>query len=142
LAGFGVTTEAKNAAMPRPKRKWRTKLERRKIVEETLIPGASVIKVAGVHGVRPNQVHHWRRLYRQGLLGSPTTTALVPVRITDTAERGAAAMASGRAFAQSHSPAQRSAPGVIQIETDKARVSMHGAADQSCVRLVLEYLLG
>ena len=120
----------------RAKRRSRTKLERRKIVEETLTPGATVIKVAGVHGVRPNQVHHWRRLYRQGLLGRPATTALVPVTITDPAERGA------RAVAERHGPAPTALPGAIQIETDMARVSVHGAADPSCVRLVLEYLLG
>ena len=132
---------ARSAAMPRAKRRSRTKLERRKIAEEALVPGASVTKVARAHGVRPNQVHHWRRLYRQGLLGTPTTTALVPVTITDTAERGTARMASARAFAQNQGPAQTGLPGAIQIETDRARVCLHGAADASCVRLVLEYLL-
>lgn len=132
----------KNAATPRPKRKSRSELERRKIVEETLVTGASVMKVARVHGVRPNQVHHWRRLYRQGLLGSPTATGLVPVTITDTVERGTAPRAAAGAFAQDHSPGQTPVAGAIQIETDKARVCMHGAADASCVRLVLEYLLG
>ena len=33
-------------------------------------------------------------------------------------------------------------PGAIQIETAKARVCVQGVADLSCVRLVLEYLLG
>ena len=129
----------KNAAMPRPKRKSRTKLERRKIVEETLVPGASVGKVADVHNVRPNQVHHWRRLYRQGLLGAPATTALIPVAITDTVERGAVRMGPARASTDGHSSGM---PGAIQIETSKALVCVHGAADPSCVRLVLEYLLG
>jgi transposase len=118
------------------KRRSRTKLERRKIVEETLTPGATVIKVAGVHGVRPSQVHHWRRLYRQGSLGKSATAALVPVTITDPAERGA------RAVVERHGPAHTALPGAIQIETDRARVSVHGAADPCCVRLVLEYLLG
>ena len=65
-----------SAAAPGAKRIARTKLERRKIVEESLLPGTSVTSVARAHGVRPNQVHHWRRLYRQGLLGAATTTAL------------------------------------------------------------------
>lgn len=126
----------KNSAMLRAKRKSRTKLERRKIVEETLVAGASVVKVAGVHGVRPNQVHHWRRLYRRGLLGPPATTALIPVTITDTVERAAVRMAPST---EGHWSGM---PGAIQIETNKARVCVHGAADPSCVRLVLEYLLG
>jgi transposase-like protein len=43
--------------------------ERRRIVEETLLPGASVAKVGRGHGVNANQVFGWRRLYRAGRLG-------------------------------------------------------------------------
>ena len=43
--------------------------EKRRIVEQTLEPGASVAKVARAHGVNANQVFHWRRQYRQGPLG-------------------------------------------------------------------------
>lgn len=49
-------------------RRRRSKQERRRIVEETLAPGASVARVARAHGVNANQVFHWRRLYHQGLL--------------------------------------------------------------------------
>ena len=42
--------------------------EKRRIVEETLEPEASVARVARAHGVNANQVFHWRRQYRQGLL--------------------------------------------------------------------------
>src|SRR5436190_3559490 len=82
-----MATEESLAA-PRAKRRARTKQERRKIVEESLLPGTSVTSVARAYGVRPNQVHHWRRLYKQGLLGAATTTALVPVKITDPNEAG------------------------------------------------------
>ncbi len=54
--------------------------EKRRIVEETLQPGASVAKVARAHGVNANQVFAWRRQYRQGLLGENGETAnLLPV---------------------------------------------------------------
>jgi transposase-like protein len=43
--------------------------ERRAIVEETLLPGASVSRVARRHDVNANQVFHWRKLYREGRLG-------------------------------------------------------------------------
>jgi transposase len=36
--------------------------EKRKIVEKTLVKGASVARVARAHGVNANQVFHWRRL--------------------------------------------------------------------------------
>jgi transposase len=44
-------------------------VEKRRIVEETLEPGASVAKVARAHRVSSNQVFAWRHQYRQGLLG-------------------------------------------------------------------------
>jgi transposase len=37
-------------------RRWRTVEEKRRIVEETLAPGASVSQVARLHGVKANQV--------------------------------------------------------------------------------------
>jgi transposase len=50
-------------------------------VEETLLPGASVSRVARRHDVNANQVFHWRKLYREGRLG--TTTNFLPVKIAN-----------------------------------------------------------
>lgn len=50
------------------RRRFRTVEEKRRIVEETLVPGASVARVARAHGVNANQVFGWRQLYRQGRL--------------------------------------------------------------------------
>jgi len=46
------------------KKRRRTVRERREIVEETLLPGASVSRVARRHDVNANQVFYWRTLYR------------------------------------------------------------------------------
>ena len=43
----------------REKRRRRSVLERRQIVEETLVPGASVARVARAHEVNANQLHYW-----------------------------------------------------------------------------------
>jgi transposase len=48
------------------KRRYRSKRDRRQIVEETLQPGASVAVIARRHDVNANQVFHWRKLYREG----------------------------------------------------------------------------
>ena len=53
----------------REPRRRRSVMEKRRIVEETMQPGASVAKVARAHGVNANQVFAWRRQYWQGLLG-------------------------------------------------------------------------
>jgi transposase len=42
--------------------------EKRRIVEETLVPDTSVAVIARKYEVNANQVFAWRRLYQQGLL--------------------------------------------------------------------------
>jgi transposase len=61
--------------VPSSNRQHRSAELKRKIVEETLAPGASVARVARAHGVNANQVFEWRRLYREGRLGAPIATA-------------------------------------------------------------------
>ncbi len=50
-------------------RQRRSIAEKRRIVEETLVEGASVARVARAHGINANQVFGWRRLYLAGRLG-------------------------------------------------------------------------
>lgn len=112
-------------------RRFRSKLERRQIVEETLKPGASVSIVARAHDVNANQVFKWRKQYRQGRLEVDARPTLLPVKVSDTI------------------PALRPAPrrkcktkrsGVIDIDLGHARVRIEGAADPECVRAALEGL--
>ena len=113
-------------------RRFRSKLERREIVEETLKPGASVSLVARAHDVNTNQVFKWRTQYRQGRLEieqAPGT--LVPVKISAGTEK--LELASGR-----ESRPRRS--GIIDIDLGHARVRIEGAADPDCVRAALEGL--
>jgi transposase-like protein len=48
-----------------PRRKY-TVAEKRSMVEETQVHGASVPEVAQRHGVNANLLSVWRRLYRRG----------------------------------------------------------------------------
>ncbi len=65
------------------KQRRRTIEERREIVEETLVAGASVSRVARRHDVNANQVFYWRKLYREGQLGGDRTTQLLPVKVAE-----------------------------------------------------------
>ena len=64
---------------PKARKRHRTIKERRDIVEETLVPGTSVARVARRHDVNANQVFYWRKLYREGRLG--LGTPLLPVKV-------------------------------------------------------------
>ena len=62
---------------PAPKRRYRSKQERRQIVEESLQPRASVAVIARQHEVNANQVFQWRKLYREGRLDAQPATAAI-----------------------------------------------------------------
>jgi len=116
------------------KRQRRSPELKRQIVEETLVPGASVARVARAHGVNANQVFAWRRRYQQGLL-TPANRArprLLAIRIAEAGTRPR--------DGQSQSPRERS--GVIQVELAKGKLCLTGSVDQEALRLVLEALRG
>ena len=109
----------------------RSKQERRRIVEESFAPGASVAGLARAHGVNANQIFHWRKLYREGLLADEAekpATEWLAVRLAD------AALGAPRPVA----PAQ--ALGAIEVELPRGRVRVEGAAEAATLRLVLEML--
>ena len=56
------------------------------MVQETLVPGASVAVIARRNGVNANQLFSWRRQYRRGVLelvNAPASveSALVPIAV-------------------------------------------------------------
>ena len=65
----GVTTD-KLGRRSGPRRKY-TIAEKRAMVEETHVHGASVPEVAMRHGVNANLLSVWRRQYQQGVLREP-----------------------------------------------------------------------
>lgn len=115
-------------------KRFRTKAERRAIVEETYQPGGSVSQVARRHDVNTNQVFTWRREYRAGRLDETAneSAVLLPVRVT--------AATSGRSVERRKSNPSVAACGSIEIDLGHARVRIEGNADPECVRAVLEGL--
>lgn len=125
-------TTARNAsAIPDEsitKRRHRSKLERRLIVEESFEPGASVAVVARSHGVNANQVFNWRKLYREGRLDlRPASAQLMPVRVVD---------------ATIHEPGTATPPrtGTILLELGRTRIRLEGSVDPESLRIILEHL--
>src|SRR5688572_1721422 len=118
-------------------RRFRTTEERRKIVEETLKPGASVSLVARAHDVNANQLFKWRKQYREGRLDagstSSTSSTLLPVKVSDS-------LPVVRATSERRRVKARRA-GTIDIDLGHARVRIEGAADPDCVRALLEGLI-
>jgi transposase len=117
-------------ARQQPRRR-RSVAEKRRIVEETMAADASVARVARAHGVNANQLFSWRRLYQRGLLGgSGTSTALVPVTVSDSPTVAA------------EPPSPSILPGSIQLRLAKGQLRVEGAVDAAALRVVLDCLLG
>ncbi len=109
--------------------------EKRRIVEETLQPGASVARLARTHGVNANQVFAWRRQYRQGLLerGRNATLGLLPIRVVEATSETARSRSA-------HT--QLTASGMIHVEFPRRHLRLTGCVDAEALRVVLEKLLG
>lgn len=120
------------------RRRWSVE-EKRRIVELTLVPGASVARVAQAEGVNANQVFLWRRAYQKGELLSGS--ALLPVVIEP--DGGCAELRSELNVAQggSEPPVAGSASGAIHIEfPGRAAISVERGADRALLRTILESL--
>src|SRR5580698_3968310 len=112
------------------KRLLRTPEEKRRIVEATLVPGASIARVAREHGVNANQVFQWRHEYRKGAQwsGKLATAKLLPVTITAEPRNGT----------QPEVVPVTTPPSSIHIELPgRVLVSVESGVDPDLVRTVL-----
>lgn len=104
------------------------------IVAESLAPGAIVTHVARRHGCRPQQVHDWRRLARQGLLILPgsapqTVTPPAPLFVPLLAETPA-----------EPPPKRLKEDAAIIIETDGVIVHVRGRPGEEALNDVFRAL--
>jgi transposase len=130
----GITSKSEPlGAAPRQRR---SIAEKRRIVEETLVEGASVARVARAHGINANQVFGWRRLYAAGRLGErKPAMKLLPVRVSESLPAPLPVELRSADFAKPQL-------GTIHIELQQAQVRIEGSADAALVRVLLECLRG
>jgi transposase len=119
----------------RTKRVHRAAEEKRRIVEATLVPGASIARVARENGVNANQVFQWRYERRKGVgwAASESRTELLPVTVTAEPDNVMAPREASPALTPS---------GSIHIELPgRALVSVESGVDPVLVRAILGSLL-
>lgn len=107
--------EAIPSAAAKPRRVLRkyTEEQRRAMVAESLVVGATVRAVAQRHGVRPNLLSYWRR--RQGALSGGFTAVAVTAK----------------------EPVTSLSAGIIEIDLGQHCVRVHGVVDGAMLREVL-----
>ena len=108
--------------------------EKRRIVELTFQPGASVAQIAQVNGVNANQVFKWRRAFERGELTEPSSgsTALLPVTVSAPCES---------AMREAPVQPQPATSGSIHIEfPGRASISVEFGADPILLHSIIESL--
>lgn len=111
--------------------------EKRRIVELSFAPGMSIAGVAQTEGINANQLHTWRREYRNGQLVEPedTTALLLPV-VMASASSEANAELPVTVSAVSSGPA-----GAIHIDfLGRASITVEYGADSALLRTIMESL--
>lgn len=120
--------------VPEWKRRRRRIAKWRRVVEETLVPGASAAGVGRAHDVKANQVSQGRRLCQRGLLSRKVhRPAGFAGDISDRAWREA--MVGARSTPVPVIPPK--APGGMQIGLAKGREPVEGSADAALLRVVM-----
>ena len=136
--GAIVDTSVERAQSPvLPKKQRRSIAEKRRIVEETLVAGASVARVARARGVNANQVFQWRRLYRAGRLGGTPAAAASAIKLLPVSVEASPSASSVIGAEPSSTTAP---PGAIHIKLGHTQIRIEGSADPALVRMVLESL--
>lgn len=122
------------AGLAKPKRRYLSAEEKRRIVELTLVEGASVARIAQAHELNANLVFNWRKLYRAGRLGRRDATKLLPVRVSP--ENPALPAVS---LGEASSPRCCSS-GTMHIQLQYSQVRVEGSVDPMLLRVLLECL--
>jgi transposase len=136
------TSDQATVATP-TRRLLRTNEEKRRIVAEAMVPGASVAAVARKHGVNANLLFGWRRLHKRGLLEQCREPAsLLPVTVTTPTvlpDRKSRPTRAVQAVKRPAAPAID--PGHIEIELPgDVRVRVHGCVEVDALSAVLAAL--
>ena len=116
---------------------------KRHLVELSLVPGASVAKIALDHRLNANILFKWRRSQLRELAGSaPKPTArLLPVTLIEP--QGTAVQACTPASSSTTKGRRRAAThasGVIEIDLPLGRVRLTGVVDLAALRVVVDAL--
>lgn len=142
LRNDGFMEHSYGSLAERRTRIYRSVAEKRRIVELTFHPGASVPRVAQAEGVNSHQVFDWRRAYLNGRLEAaehkPAT--LLPVILSAT-EASATATETAIAEKTVDAPGLALPVSAIHIELPgRARIRVENGADAALLRSVLESL--
>jgi len=112
---------------------------KRALVEQSLLPGVSVSRLAREHGVNANQIFNWRKIYQAGGLGPVQGATLLPIQLHDAKGpvHGAPVRLPPKVSVRPSSPDESH----IVIEHQGRRVCIEGQPDPQVLAQVLAAVL-
>jgi transposase len=116
---------------------------KRHLVELSLVPGASVAKIALDHRPNANILFKWRRYHLRELARATPKLAAELLPVTVLEPQGTVVPASAPAHSSPSAPRRRAAMkagGVIEIDLPLARVRITGIVDLAALRVVIDAL--
>ena len=125
----------------RAKRRHYDQAFKRHLVELTLVPGASVARIALDHRLNANILFRWRRHYLRELGGAAPKPAgvLLPVTVGE-AEQALEVIRERAPSVRGRGKQELGPSGVIEVELAGAQVRISGSVALEALRLVLETL--
>jgi transposase len=118
------------------RRRWFSKDDKARIVEETLVPGAVVSEIARRRGLTPQQVFTWRRQAR--LL--PTPKADDPPFVPAIVDATLPAVAVGHERKTARRKAKADVGGGIEIEAEGVTIRVGRGADVAMIAAIVHAL--
>jgi transposase len=106
---------------------------KRRLVEQTLVPGASVARIALDNGVNANLLFKWRRQHVRAARSAPSS--LLPVILSEPRTGGEVSPSAPTAAAR-----MTASGGFIEVELPAGRIRIKGAVDVPALRVVLQML--
>ena len=117
------------------RRRWFSKDDKARIVEETLVPGAVVSEIARRHGLTPQQVFTWRRQARR----EPAPMANDPQFVPAVVDAMAPVAVAGRERKTARRKAKPDVGG-IEIEAEGVTIRVGQGADVAMIAAIIRAL--
>lgn len=130
-----VTTGRLEVITETGRRRWFSRDDKARIVEETLVPGAVVSEIARRHGLTPQQVFTWRRQARRPAATKADDPQFVPAVV----DAMAPAVAAGHERKTARCKAKPDV-GVIEIEAEGVTIRAGRGADAAMIAAIVHAL--
>jgi transposase len=102
---------------------------KRQVVEQSLLPNASVAGLAQEHSINANQIFAWRKAYRDGRLDGELPLSLIAVEVPTAVELPPT------------SQAVKAEAGLLSVTIGSAVMTVRGNVDPGLLRTALSVLL-